>query len=108
MRWIQQNGNLDDDAAWEEAGKLVRALEGLVGKGPHVWIRWEDDEAGGGYVIGDEDGEFARASDKGLIWAYVLDLIVGPGTMREAGLKHATQAASADLAGEKGDADASD
>lgn len=57
---------------------------------PYVWIQFAPDSLGGMFVCGDEDGEFARASHPETIMAYAEHLVVGPGTIREGGLKEAT------------------
>jgi hypothetical protein len=61
----------------------------------HIWIEFEPDENGGMFVCGDEDGEFARAVNEATILTYVSDLIYGPGTVRDGGLKEAVEAARA-------------
>lgn len=47
------------------------------------------------YVVGDEDGEFARATTWPAVLPYVECLLAGPGTVNSGGLKARAEFASA-------------
>jgi len=56
----------------------------MPSEGPHIWIRFQPDRYGGMFIVGDEDGEFARAGHGPTAAHYVDDLIAG--AMSGAGL----------------------
>ena len=67
----------------DDYGRCPYCLE----REPRVWIRFESERMGNHYIVGDEDGEFARAGDIELVLPYVRDLLYGPGTLKEGGLR---------------------
>lgn len=66
-------------AALEDARATLEALESGEREQPRISITY--DRASSMYVIGDEDGEFARASAWTDTWRYITDLLTGPGTL---------------------------